>query len=143
MPVGATTIDEYRKYIEKGRGRSSGASSRSLSASRRSRIRSRSSAASRSGNEIHHGVKITDSALIAAAVFRTAISPTAFCRTKPSTSSTRPPRSCGSSIDSIPTELDEVERRAKQLEFERQALKNDSSKKATDRLEALERELAS
>ena len=82
--VGATTLDEYRKYIEKDAALER-RFQKVLSASRRSKTRSRSCAACKERYEIHHGVEITDPAIVAAASCRTATSPTASCPTRRST----------------------------------------------------------
>ena len=94
--VGATTLDEYRKHIEKDAalerrfqpvlvGEPSVEDAIAILRGLKERY------------EVHHGVRIQDSALIAAATLSaTATSPTASCPTRPSTSSTRPPPSCAS-----------------------------------------------
>ena len=93
--VGATTLDEYRKHIEKDAalerrfqpvivGEPSVEDTIAILRGLKERY------------EVHHGVRIQDSALIAAASSRTATSPTASCPTRRSTWSTRPPRGCAS-----------------------------------------------
>jgi ATP-dependent Clp protease ATP-binding subunit ClpB len=91
--IGATTLDEYRKYIEKDAAlerrfqpvfvdQPSVEDTISILRGLRERY------------EVHHGVRIKDSALVAAPCSRTATSPTASCPTRRSTWSTRPRRSC-------------------------------------------------
>ena len=81
--IGATTLDEYRKHIEKDAALERRFQPVS-SASRRSRTRSHP-ARPKERYEVHHGVRIQDAALVAAARSRTATSPTASCPTRRST----------------------------------------------------------
>ncbi|MCL5290998.1 MAG: ATP-dependent chaperone ClpB [Actinobacteria bacterium] len=139
--IGATTVDEYRKYVEKDAalerrfqpiliGEPSVEDAIAILRGIKERY------------EIHHGVKITDSALIAAAVLSNRYISDRFLPDKAIDLVDEAASRLRIEIDSLPTELDEVERRAKQLEIERQALKKDSSKATKKRLEALEKELA-
>jgi ATP-dependent Clp protease ATP-binding subunit ClpB len=125
--IGATTIDEYRKHIEKDPALErrfqpvmvdEPTVEDTISILRGLRER----------YEIHHNVKFKDAALVAAAVLRTAISPTGSCRTRRSTSLTRRPSKLRMEIDSMPAELDEVRRRVMQLEIEREALRKEKDK---------------
>ncbi len=119
--IGATTLDEYRKYIEKDAalerrfqpvmiGEPTVEDTISILRGLRERY------------EVHHGVKIKDSAMVAAAVLAAA-----KLRTE---------------IDSMPAELDEVKRRIMQLEIEREALRKEKDKASKERLGKLEKELA-
>ena len=122
--------------------RSSGASSRSSSTSRRSRRRSRSCAACASATR---STTASGSPIPRSSPRRrcpTATSPSASCRTRRSTSSTRRRRRLRMEIDSMPVELDELERRRIQLEIEREALRKEKDDASKARLEALEQELA-
>ena len=84
--VGATTLDEYRKHIEKDAALERRFQPVYRRTSRASRTRSPSCAGSRSATRSHHGVRIQDAAIVAAAAaLATATSPTASCRTRPST----------------------------------------------------------
>ncbi len=91
--VGATTINEYRKYIEKD-----AALERRFQPIMVAEPSVEDTIAILRGlkerYEVHHGVRIKDSAIVAAATFTTATSPTGTCRTRRWTSSTRPPPSC-------------------------------------------------
>jgi ATP-dependent Clp protease ATP-binding subunit ClpB len=124
--VGATTLKEYRKYIEKD-----AALERRFQQVLVQEPSIEDTIAILRGikekYEVHHGVRIKDSATVAAAVFPTAISPTVSCPIRPSISSTRRPRACGSR-STMPTEIDEVERKKIMLEIEREALKQESDK---------------
>jgi ATP-dependent Clp protease ATP-binding subunit ClpB len=81
-------------------------------------------------------------ALVARRRCRIATSPSASCRTRRSTSSTRRRRGLRMEIDSMPIELDELERRRIQLEIEREALRKEKDDASKARLAALEKELA-
>ena len=120
--IGATTLDEYRKYIEKDAalerrfqqvyvGEPSVEDTIAILRGLKERY------------EVHHGVRIQDAALVAR---RRAVRPlphrAGSCPTRPSTSSTRPRRKLRIEIDSMPTEIDVVERRIRQLEIEQVAL---------------------
>lgn len=139
--VGATTIDEYRKHVEKDAalerrfqpilvGEPSVEDSIGILRGIKERY------------EIHHGVKITDSALVSAAILSDRYISDRFLPDKAIDLIDEAASRLRIEIDSVPTEIDEVERRIKQLEIERQALKNDAAKAARDRLQALEQELA-
>ena len=82
--IGATTLDEYRKYVEKDAAWS-GASSRCSSASRRVDDTISILRGLKEKYELHHGVRIKDAAIVAAATLATATSPTASCPTRRST----------------------------------------------------------
>ena len=140
--IGATTLDEYRKHIEKDAALErrfqpvvvdQPTVEETISILRGLRER----------YEVHHGVRITDSRAGRGGHARpTATSPSASCPTRRSTSSTRRRRRLRMEIDSMPIELDELERRRIQLEIEREALRKESDDASKARLEALEKELA-
>jgi len=139
--IGATTIDEYRKYIEKDAalerrfqpivvGEPSVEDTIAILRGLKERY------------EIHHGVRITDSALVAAAIMSNRYITDRFLPDKAIDLIDEAASSLRIEIDSLPTEIDEIERRIKQLEIERQALKNDKSKAALERLANIEKDLA-
>jgi ATP-dependent Clp protease ATP-binding subunit ClpB len=92
--------------------------------------------------EVHHGVRIKDSALIAASVLSNRYITDRFLPDKAIDLIDEAAARLRMEIDSLPTELDEIERRLRQLEIERQALKKDDSGDAKDKLEKLHKELA-
>jgi len=139
--IGATTIDEYRKYIEKDAalerrfqpvlvGEPSVEDTIAILRGLKERY------------EIHHGVRITDSALVAAAVMSNRYITDRFLPDKAIDLIDESASRLRIEIDSVPTEIDEVERKIKQLEIERQAFKNDKSKAALERLANIEKDLA-
>ncbi len=139
--IGATTLDEYRKYIEKDAalerrfqpilvGEPSVEDTIAILRGLKERY------------EIHHGVRMTDSALVAAAVLSNRYIVDRFLPDKAIDLVDEAASHLRIEIDSVPTEIDEVERRIKQLEIERQAFKNDKSKAALERLANIEKELA-
>lgn len=139
--IGATTLDEYRKYIEKDAalerrfqpilvGEPSVEDTVAILRGLKERY------------EIHHGVRITDSALVAAAVLSNRYIVDRFLPDKAIDLIDEAASHLRIEIDSVPTEIDEVERRIKQFEIERQAFKNDKSKAALERLANIEKELA-
>jgi len=140
--IGATTLNEYRKYIEKDAALErrfqpvmvdEPTVEDTISILRGLRER----------YEIHHGVRLKDSALVAAAVLsKRYITDRLLARQGRSTWSTRRPRSCATEIDSMPAALDEVRRRIMQLEIEREALRKETDAQSRERLVKLERELA-
>ncbi len=139
--IGATTLDEYRKYIEKDAalerrfqpvlvGEPSVEDTISILRGLRERY------------EIHHGVKFKDSALVAAAVLSNRYITDRFLPDKAIDLIDEAASRLRMEIDSMPAELDEIERRIMQLEIERQALKKESDPASKDRLAKLEKELA-
>ncbi len=92
--------------------------------------------------EVHHGVRIQDSALVAAAVLSDRYITDRFLPDKAIDLMDEAASRLRIEIDSMPTEIDEVERRIKQLEIEKQALKKEKDKASQERLEKLEAELA-
>jgi ATP-dependent Clp protease ATP-binding subunit ClpB len=139
--IGATTLDEYRKYIEKDAAlerrfqpvfvdQPSVEDTISILRGLKERY------------EVHHGVRITDSAIVAAAVLSNRYITDRFLPDKAIDLIDEAASRLRIEIDSMPTELDVVEREIRQLEIERQALRKESDPASRQRLEALERELA-
>jgi ATP-dependent Clp protease ATP-binding subunit ClpB len=139
--VGATTLDEYRKYIEKDAalerrfqpvmvGEPTVEDTISILRGLRERY------------EIHHGVKFKDSALVAAAVLSHRYITDRFLPDKAIDLIDEAAARLRTEIDSMPAELDEVQRRIMQLEIEREALRKEKDKASKERLEKLEKELA-
>jgi ATP-dependent Clp protease ATP-binding subunit ClpB len=139
--IGATTLDEYRKHIEKDAalerrfqpimvGEPSVEDTISILRGLRERY------------EIHHGVKFKDSALVAAAVLSHRYIADRFLPDKAIDLIDEAASKLRMEIDSMPAELDEVERRVMQLEIEREALRKETDKASGERLQRLEKELA-
>jgi ATP-dependent Clp protease ATP-binding subunit ClpB len=139
--VGATTLDEYRKHIEKDAalerrfqpvmvGEPGVDDTISILRGLRERY------------EIHHGVKFKDSALVAAAVLSHRYITDRFLPDKAIDLIDEAAARLRTEIDSMPAELDEVQRRIMQLEIEREALRKEKDKASKERLEKLEKELA-
>jgi ATP-dependent Clp protease ATP-binding subunit ClpB len=139
--VGATTLDEYRKHIEKDAALerrfqpvvvSEPSVEDTISILRGLRER----------YEIHHGVKFKDSALVGAAVLSHRYITDRFLPDKAIDLIDEAAARLRMEIDSMPAELDEVERRIMQLEIEREALRKETDKPSQERLQKLEKELA-
>jgi ATP-dependent Clp protease ATP-binding subunit ClpB len=139
--VGATTLDEYRKHIEKDAALErrfqpvtveEPTVEQTISILRGLRER----------YEIHHGVQFKDSALVAAAVLSHRYITDRFLPDKAIDLIDEAAARLRMEIDSMPAELDEVERRIMQLEIEREALRKEKDKASQERLQKLERELA-
>ena len=139
--VGATTLDEYRKYIEKDAalerrfqpvtvGEPTVEDTISILRGLRERY------------EAHHGVSFKDSALVAAAVLSNRYITDRFLPDKAIDLMDEAASRLRMEIDSLPAELDEVERRIMQLEIEREALRKETDAPSKDRLQKLEKELA-
>jgi ATP-dependent Clp protease ATP-binding subunit ClpB len=139
--IGATTLDEYRKYIEKDAAlerrfqtvyvdQPSVEDTISILRGLRERY------------EIHHGVRIKDSALVAAAVLSNRYITDRFLPDKAIDLMDEAAAKLRTEIDSMPAELDEMLRRIMQLEIEREALKKESDAASKDRLKKIEKELA-
>jgi ATP-dependent Clp protease ATP-binding subunit ClpB len=139
--VGATTLDEYRKHIEKDAALErrfqpilveppSVEDTISILRGLRERY------------EVHHGVRIKDSALVAAAVLSNRYITDRFLPDKAIDLVDEAASRLRMEIDSLPVELDEVERRVLQLEVEREALKKEKDSASAERLKVLEKELA-
>ena len=139
--IGATTLDEYRKHIEKDAALErrfqpvlvdQPTVEETISILRGLRER----------YEVHHGVRITDSALVAAATLSDRYITERFLPDKAIDLVDESASRLRMEIDSMPIELDELERRRIQLEIEREALRKEPDEASKARLEALERELA-
>ncbi len=139
--VGATTLDEYRKHIEKD-----AALERRFQPVTVSEPDVNDTIAILRGlkerYEVHHGVRIADSAIIAAATLSARYISDRFLPDKAIDLIDESASRLKIEIDSMPTEIDEVERRIQQLEIERQALQKEKDEASKDRLEAIEGELA-
>jgi ATP-dependent Clp protease ATP-binding subunit ClpB len=115
--VGATTLNEYRQYVEKDK-------------------------ALEERYEIHHGVRITDSALIAAATLSNRYISDRFLPDKAIDLMDEAASRLKIEIDSVPQEIDEIERQMRQYEIDREALKKEGDKPSKERLKEIERKLA-
>jgi ATP-dependent Clp protease ATP-binding subunit ClpB len=139
--VGATTLNEYRKYVEKD-----AALERRFQPIYVSQPTVEDTIAILRGlkerYEVHHGVKIKDSALIAAAMLSHRYISDRFLPDKAVDLMDEAASRLRIEIDSVPVEIDEVQRKVMQLEIERQALKKEKDKASVERLKKLEKELA-
>ncbi len=139
--IGATTLDEYRKYIEKDKA---------LERRFQPTIIEEPSVEDtisilrgiKERYEVHHGVQITDSAIIAAATLSDRYISDRFLPDKAVDLIDEAASKLRIEIDSMPEELDEVERRIRQLEIEREGIKKDKHEAAKKRLDAVNEELA-
>jgi len=138
--VGATTLDEYRKRIEKD-----AALERRFQPIYVSEPTVEDTIAILRGlkerYEVHHGVKIKDSALVAAAVLSSRYISERFLPDKAVDLIDEAASRLRMEIESMPTEIDEIERRIMQLEIERQALRKETEKVSRERARKLEEEL--
>jgi ATP-dependent Clp protease ATP-binding subunit ClpB len=139
--VGATTLDEYRKHIEKDAalerrfqpvmvGEPSVQDTIAILRGLKERY------------EVHHGVRIQDSALIAAATLSDRYIADRFLPDKAIDLIDEAASGLRIEIDSLPTEIDEVDRRVMQLEIELTSLQKETDEASAERREAIERELA-
>jgi ATP-dependent Clp protease ATP-binding subunit ClpB len=139
--IGATTLDEYRKHVEKDRAlerrfqpvlveEPSVEDTISILRGLRERY------------ELHHGVRIKDAALVTAAVLSHRYITDRFLPDKAIDLVDEAAAKLRTEIESMPTELDEVSRRVMQLEIEREALRKETDTASRDRLTKLDRELA-
>jgi ATP-dependent Clp protease ATP-binding subunit ClpB len=139
--IGATTLDEYRKHIEKD-----AALERRFQPVFVDEPDVNDTIAILRGlkerYEVHHGVRITDAAIIAAATLSSRYISDRFLPDKAIDLIDEAASRLKMEIDSVPTEIDEVERRIQQLEIERQALSKERDKASKERLDAIESELA-
>ena len=139
--VGATTLDEYRKHIEKD-----AALERRFQPVHVDEPSEQDTIAILRGlkerYEVHHGVRIQDSAIVAAAMLSHRYIADRFLPDKAIDLIDEAASRLRIEIDSMPTEIDEVERRVQQLEIELQALKKETDEASVARREAIERELA-
>ncbi len=139
--IGATTLDEYRQYIEKDAALErrfqqvlvdEPTVEDTISILRGLKER----------YEVFHGVKITDSALVSAAVLSHRYISERFLPDKAIDLVDEACALIKTELDSMPTELDELRRRVLQLEIEEAALKKETDRLSQDRLSALQKELA-
>ncbi|MBT5580437.1 MAG: AAA domain-containing protein, partial [Acidimicrobiaceae bacterium] len=139
--VGATTLDEYRKYVEKD-----AALERRFQQVLVEPPTVEAAIAILRGlkerYEVHHGVRIQDSALVAAAVLSDRYLTGRFLPDKAIDLIDEAGSSLRIEIDSVPTEIDVVERRIRQFEIERVALAKETDAASLERLDDLDRELA-
>ena len=139
--IGATTLNEYRKYIEKDPalerrfqpvmiGEPSVEDTIAILRGLKERY------------EVHHGVRIKDAAIVAAAMLSQRYITDRFLPDKAIDLVDEAAAGLRMEIDSLPTEIDEIERRIMQLEIERQALRKESDAHSRERLEQIEKELS-
>jgi ATP-dependent Clp protease ATP-binding subunit ClpB len=139
--IGATTLDEYRKYIEKDAAlerrfqpvlvdQPTVEDTISILRGLKERF------------EVHHGVKIQDNAVVASAVLSNRYISDRFLPDKAIDLVDEACAMIRTEIDSMPAELDEASRRAVQLQIEEAALKKERNKGSQERLEAIQKELA-
>jgi ATP-dependent Clp protease ATP-binding subunit ClpB len=140
--IGATTLDEYRKHVEKDAalerrfqpvvvGEPSVADTIAILRGLKERY------------EVHHGVRIQDAALVGAAVLSDRYVTGRFLPDKAIDLVDEAASRLRIEIDSMPIEIDVLDRRAKQLEIEKAALQKETDRVSRDRLERIEEELAS
>lgn len=139
--IGATTLDEYRKYIEKDK-----ALERRFQPIFIDEPSVEDTIAILRGlkerYEIYHGIKIKDDALVSAAVLSDRYITNRFLPDKAIDLVDEAGAKLRIEIDSLPTEIDELERKIMQLEIERQALKKEKDRSSEERLSKIEKELA-
>ena len=139
--IGATTLDEYRKYIEKDK-----ALERRFQQVYCKEPTIEDTIAILRGlkdkYEVHHGVRIKDEALVAAAVLSNRYITNRFLPDKAIDLVDEAASQLKIEIESQPTELDQLERKILQLNIEKQALSNEEDAASKDRLEKLEKELS-
>jgi ATP-dependent Clp protease ATP-binding subunit ClpB len=139
--IGATTLNEYRKYVEKDAalerrfqpvyvGEPTVEDTIAILRGLKERY------------EVHHGVRIKDSAIVAAATLSHRYITDRFLPDKAIDLIDEAAASLRIQIDSMPTEIDQLERRAMQLEIEKQALKKEDDPNSRERLAAIAKELA-
>ena len=139
--IGATTLSEYRKYIEKDPalerrfqpvsiGEPSVEDTIAILRGLKERY------------EVHHGVRIKDAAIVAAALLSQRYITDRFLPDKAIDLVDEAAAGLRMEIDSLPTEIDEIERRVMQLEIERQALRKESDPHSRERLSQIEKELS-
>jgi ATP-dependent Clp protease ATP-binding subunit ClpB len=139
--IGATTLNEYRKYIEKDPalerrfqpvfvGEPSVEDTIAILRGLKERY------------EVHHGVRIKDAAIVAAAMLSQRYITDRFLPDKAIDLVDEAAAGLRMEIDSLPSEIDEIERRIMQLEIERQALKKESDPHSRERLSQIEKELS-
>ena len=139
--IGATTLDEYRKYIEKD-----AALERRFQPVTIDEPSTEDTIAILRGikdrYEVHHGVRIKDSALVAAATLSDRYISDRFLPDKAVDLIDEAASRLKIELDSLPTEIDQLERQGMQLEMERQALQKEKDDASRDRLKKVEKEIA-
>src|SRR5881394_1864678 len=139
--IGATTIDEYRKYIEKD-----AALERRFQPVLVNEPTVEDTISILRGlkekYEVHHGVRITDSAIVAAAMLSQRYITDRFLPDKAIDLVDEAASRLKIELDSMPTEIDVIERQVMQHEMERQALKKEKDPASKERMKKLEKELA-
>ncbi|TAL36588.1 MAG: ATP-dependent chaperone ClpB [Spirochaetes bacterium] len=139
--IGATTLNEYQKYIEKDK-----ALERRFQPVFTSEPSVEDTIAILRGlkekYEVHHGVRISDSAVVAAAVLSDRYITNRFLPDKAVDLIDESASRIKMEIDSMPTEIDEYERKTRQLTIEREAVKKEKDKASKERLAKIEEELA-
>ena len=139
--IGATTLNEYRQYIEKD-----AALERRFQPITVSEPSVEDTISILRGlkekYEIHHGVRITDGALVACAVLSSRYISDRFLPDKAIDLMDEAASIIRTEIDSMPAELDAASRKIMQLEIEREALKKESDRQSRERLESLQKELS-
>ncbi len=139
--IGATTLDEYRKHIEKDKAlerrfqpllveQPTVEDTISILRGLKEKF------------EIHHGVRITDNALIACAILSNKYISDRFLPDKAIDLMDEAASMIRTEIDSMPAELDEASRRIMQLEIEKQAMSKEKDKSSKDRMKIIDREIA-
>ena len=139
--IGATTLNEYRKYIEKDAalerrfqivfvGEPNVEDTISILRGLKEKY------------EVHHGVRIKDSAIVAAATLSHRYITDRFLPDKAIDLIDEAAASLRIQIDSLPTDIDQLDRKATQLEIEKQALKKEDDANSRERLAVIEKELA-
>lgn len=140
--IGATTLNEFRKYIEKD-----AALERRFQPVFTSEPSVEDTISILRGlkekYEIHHGVRIKDSALVSAAVLSNRYIADRFLPDKAIDLIDECASMLRIEIDSMPSEIDEVERRLLKMEIEREALKKESDPQSAERLRKIEDDIAS
>jgi ATP-dependent Clp protease ATP-binding subunit ClpB len=139
--IGATTLNEYRKYVEKDK-----ALERRFQTVMVDQPNVEDTISILRGlkerYEVHHGVRIKDSALVGAAVLSNRYISDRFLPDKAIDLVDEAAAKLRTEIDSMPSELDEITRRIMQLEIEREALKKEKDAPSKERLKKLEKDLA-
>ena len=139
--IGATTLDEYKKHIEKD-----AALERRFQPVYVDEPSVEDTIAILRGlkerYEVHHGVRVKDSAIVAAAVLSHRYIADRFLPDKAIDLIDEAASSLRIEIDSMPAEIDQIERRITQLEIERQALRKEDDPASAERLKAIEQELS-
>ncbi|MBI1939381.1 MAG: ATP-dependent chaperone ClpB [Ignavibacteriales bacterium] len=139
--IGATTLDEFRKYIEKD-----AALERRFQPVLVSEPNEEDSISILRGlkerYEVHHGVRITDGAIVAAVQLSNRYITDRFLPDKAIDLIDEAASKLRIEIDSMPEELDTIERKVKQLEIEREALKREKDQESAQRLDELQKELS-